>query len=46
MFGNDWPTHDGTCIRDYIHIMDLADGHIKALDHLMKNDCQLINLNY
>ena len=45
VFGKDWPTHDGTCIRDYIHIMDLADGHIKALDHLMANDSQLINLN-
>jgi len=45
IFGKDWPTHDGTCIRDYIHIMDLADGHIKALDHLMTNDSQLINLN-
>ena len=45
VFGNDWPTHDGTCIRDYIHIMDLADGHIKALDHLMTNSSQLINLN-
>ena len=45
VFGKDWPTHDGTCIRDYIHIMDLADGHIKALDHLMKNDSQILNLN-
>jgi len=45
VFGNDWPTHDGTCIRDYIHIMDLADGHIKALDYLMTNNSQLINLN-
>jgi len=32
VFGNDYPTPDGTCIRDYIHVMDLADGHIKALD--------------
>ena len=45
VFGKDWPTHDGTCIRDYIHIMDLADGHIKALDHLMRNDSQLLSLN-
>ena len=41
VFGKDWPTHDGTCIRDYIHIMDLADGHIKALDYLIKNNSQL-----
>ena len=34
IFGNDWPTEDGTCIRDYIHVMDLADGHIAALEYL------------
>ena len=32
IFGNDWPTPDGTCIRDYIHVEDLADGHIKVLE--------------
>ena len=31
MFGNDYPTHDGTGVRDYIHVVDLADGHVKAL---------------
>lgn len=31
IFGNDYPTPDGTCIRDYIHVMDLADAHVKAL---------------
>ena len=36
IFGNNWPTNDGTCIRDYIHIMDLADGHIAALNFLNK----------
>ena len=45
VFGNDWPTYDGTCIRDYIHIMDLAQAHIKALNFLIKNKSQLINLN-
>ena len=45
VFGNDWPTKDGTCIRDYVHVMDLADGHIKALDFLFKNKTQLIKLN-
>ena len=45
VFGNDWPTHDGTCIRDYIHVLDLAEGHLKALDFLFKNNNQLINLN-
>jgi UDP-glucose 4-epimerase len=34
VFGNDYPTPDGTCIRDYIHVDDLADAHIKALDYL------------
>lgn len=34
VFGNDYPTPDGTCIRDYIHVSDLADAHIKALEHL------------
>lgn len=34
IFGDDWPTPDGTCIRDYIHVADLADAHIKALTHL------------
>jgi UDP-glucose 4-epimerase len=35
VFGNDYPTHDGTGIRDYIHVVDLAKGHIKALDKIM-----------
>jgi UDP-glucose 4-epimerase len=35
IFGNDYPTVDGTCIRDYIHVSDLAQAHIAALDHLM-----------
>ena len=35
IFGQDYPTPDGTGIRDYIHVMDLADAHIKTLDHLM-----------
>ena len=34
VFGDDYPTPDGTCIRDYIHVMDLAEGHAAALDHL------------
>ena len=37
VFGNDYPTPDGTCIRDYIHVMDLADGHIKALEKLKED---------
>lgn len=34
IFGSDYPTEDGTCIRDYIHVMDLARAHIAALEHL------------
>ncbi len=35
IFGNDYDTPDGTCIRDYIHVTDLADAHVKAIQHLM-----------
>ncbi|HOL91878.1 MAG TPA: UDP-glucose 4-epimerase GalE [Clostridiales bacterium] len=37
VFGNDYPTPDGTCIRDYIHVMDVADGHVKALEKIKEN---------
>lgn len=37
IFGDDYPTPDGTCIRDYIHVIDLAVGHLKALDKLADN---------
>lgn len=37
VFGNDYPTPDGTCIRDYIHVLDLADGHVKALKKIEEN---------
>lgn len=37
VFGNDYPTHDGTGVRDYIHVVDLSLGHIKALKKLMTN---------
>ena len=37
VFGNDYPTRDGTCVRDYIHVTDLALGHLKALDKLADN---------
>ncbi len=45
VFGNDWPTIDGTGVRDYIHVMDLAEGHIKTLEYLINNDSQIVNLN-
>ena len=34
IYGNDYPTRDGTCIRDYIHVIDLARAHVKAIDML------------
>jgi UDP-glucose 4-epimerase len=34
IFGADWPTHDGTCVRDYVHVADIADAHVAALTNL------------
>ncbi|MBQ6477028.1 MAG: UDP-glucose 4-epimerase GalE [Bacilli bacterium] len=45
IFGNDYPTPDGTCIRDYIHVVDLAKGHLKALDHALKESSNLYIYN-
>ena len=45
VFGDDWPTPDGTCIRDYIHVEDVAAGHVAALEALDKVDgCAALNL--
>jgi len=38
IFGNDYDTHDGTGVRDYIHVMDLANAHVKAIEYLNKSD--------
>lgn len=38
VFGNDYPTPDGTCIRDYIHVVDLAKAHVVALQRLLQNE--------
>ena len=45
IFGNDWETRDGTPIRDYIHIMDLAEGHCVALRYLLDNPAQIFSVN-
>lgn len=44
IFGTDWPTEDGTCIRDYIHVVDLIEAHIKALENLPDGKHEIINL--
>lgn len=45
IFGDDYPTPDGTCLRDYIHVMDLADAHALALQYLRENgESQIFNL--
>ncbi|HIK03432.1 MAG TPA: UDP-glucose 4-epimerase GalE [Trichormus sp. M33_DOE_039] len=45
IFGTDYPTPDGTCIRDYIHVSDLADAHILGLEYLLKGgDSEVFNL--
>jgi UDP-glucose 4-epimerase len=44
IFGTDWPTADGTCIRDYVHVIDLIDAHIKALESLEEPGHEIYNL--
>jgi UDP-glucose 4-epimerase len=44
IFGGDYPTHDGTGVRDYIHVVDLAEGHVKALQAVTAPQCTAVNL--
>ncbi len=47
IFGDDYPTPDGTCLRDYIHIQDLADAHIKSIDYLDRDgQSDFFNVGY
>lgn len=47
LFGDDYPTPDGTCIRDYIHVTDLASAHLLALEHVLTNPGQVtLNCGY
>lgn len=44
IFGTDWPTWDGTCIRDYVHVVDLIGAHLKALNFLVKPGHEIFNI--
>lgn len=47
LYGTDYPTPDGTCVRDYIHVQDLSDAHLLALDHLVSGgESQVLNCGY
>jgi UDP-glucose 4-epimerase len=45
IFGTDFDTNDGTCVRDYIHVNDLASAHLKGLDYLDKNESKSVEFN-
>jgi UDP-glucose 4-epimerase len=45
IFGNDYDTNDGTCVRDYIHVNDLAEAHIKGLEYLNSNELHITEFN-
>ena len=45
VFGKDWPTYDGTCVRDFIHVMDLADAHLATFHFLKKNSSKFVSIN-
>ena len=45
VYGNDWPTSDGTCIRDFIHVMDLASAHCASLNFLLNSKPQIAKFN-
>lgn len=48
VFGNDYDTRDGSCVRDYVHVMDIANAHTKALQYMLEgknaNKCEIFNL--
>jgi UDP-glucose 4-epimerase len=44
IFGRDWKTKDGTCVRDYVHIIDLIDAHMRALQYLTPSEHHVFNI--
>ena len=44
VFGNNYPTKDGTCLRDYIHVIDLAEGHVALIKKKLKKSINIFNL--
>ena len=46
IFGNDYDTFDGTCVRDYIHVLDLVDIHNKCLKYISNNNSIILNCGY
>ena len=44
--GSDYPTRDGTCERDYVHVTDLAQAHVKSIDYLRNNRSDIFNVSY
>ena len=46
IFGDDYPTKDGTCVRDYIHVEDLAQAHLSVLRYLQNNNSNVFNVGY
>ena len=45
IYGRDWPTEDGTGVRDYIHVMDLAEGHVLTMEYLLENAGKILDIN-
>ena len=45
VYGNDWDTLDGSCLRDYVHIIDIAKGHIDVFNYLIQNNQGFLILN-